>query len=103
MRSVLESPPFPQSRPHTVPGLFAWTGEIIRHLASLYLEYGFRLNRVLPKDGSETMTHPLPLSAFTVATLPDATLWEGAIIYVSDGVAGARFRGSNGTAWVNLG
>jgi len=30
-------------------------------------------------------------------------LHEGTIVYVSDGASGAVFRGSNGTAWVNLG
>ena len=103
MRSVLERPPFPQSRPNTTAGLFLWAGEMIRNLANLYMDYGFRLNRVLPKDGSEAMAQPLPLATFTVASLPDATAWTGAVIYVSDGSTGERFRGSNGTAWVNLG
>lgn len=48
-------------------------------------------------------TEPFELPEFTVATLPDATKWDGSIIYVSDGAAGQKFRGSDGTTWVNLG
>lgn len=40
---------------------------------------------------------------YTTTTLPDATKMEGRIIYVQDGGAGAKFRGSDGTNWVNLG
>jgi len=41
---------------------------------------------------------------FTVATLPGAaTLGAGVIVFVSDGGAGAQFRGSTGSAYVNLG
>lgn len=65
--------------------------ELIRLLNS----YGYRLNRVLPKDGSEGFT------SYTVATRPAGV--TGAIIYVSDGGAGAVFQGWNGAAWVNLG
>lgn len=41
---------------------------------------------------------------FTVATLPGAaTLGAGAIVYVSDGGAGAQARMSTGSAYINLG
>ena len=43
------------------------------------------------------------LPSYTLATLPDATKLAGGIIYVSDGTSGSNFKGSNGTAWVNLG
>ena len=62
-----------------------------------------RVNEVLPKDGTEAMEGPLVLKSYTVATLPTASSWTGGIIYVSDGSAGQRFRGSHGGAWVNLG
>ena len=43
-------------------------------------------------------------NAYTVATLPAAnTFPAGTIVYVSDGGAGAVFRGSTVSAWVNLG
>jgi hypothetical protein len=46
---------------------------------------------------------PPILPFYTLATIPDATFHEGAILYVSDASSGARFQGSNGIAWVNLG
>jgi hypothetical protein len=100
---VLERPLLPQSTPANLPGLLAWSGVLVKQLISVFGEYGFRLNRVLPADGSESMTGPLPLATFTTSTLPDAADWTGAVIYVSDGSSGARFRGSDGTSWVNLG
>lgn len=103
MRSVQERPLLPQSRPQTVPGLFSWAGEMARQLTALFQEYGFRVNRTLPKDGSEAMQNPMRLVTVTVATLPTASQWTGAVVYVSDGAAGAKFRGSDGTSWVNLG
>jgi hypothetical protein len=85
-------------------------GPLPRDLTSLLAELdgrlreiGFRLNRVFPKDGSEAMTQPAKLAPFTTATRPAAASWAGALIYVSDGAAGAKFQGSDGTAWVNLG
>lgn len=56
-----------------------------------------RANVGLPYDGSRGMTQPLPLASFTVAGLPDAALWEGASVYVSDD-PGIFF--SNGTSWI---
>ncbi|MEQ8504584.1 MAG: hypothetical protein RIB80_04610 [Rhodospirillales bacterium] len=58
-----------------------------------------RVNSALPKDGSEAMLTPLRLSSFTVATLPDAELWEGAIAHVSDEAGGAVTAFSDGTDW----
>jgi hypothetical protein len=85
-------------------------GPLPRELAPLLAELdgrlreiGFRLNRVLPKDGSEAMSQPFKPGSFTTATRPAASAWPGAVIYVSDGAAGAKFQGSDGTAWVNLG
>ncbi|MFN4261962.1 MAG: hypothetical protein ACK4RK_21995, partial [Gemmataceae bacterium] len=84
-------------------GLLRFSSDLVRQLVAVFSEYGFRLNRVLPKDGSEAMTAPMQLRSYTVATRPDAADWEGAVIYVSDGGSGARFQGSDGSAWVNLG
>lgn len=39
---------------------------------------------------------------FTVTTVPDATLSEAAIIYVSDETGGATLAFSNGTNWVRV-
>jgi hypothetical protein len=46
----------------------------------------------------------LRVKEYTVATRPAAgDAGAGAIIFVSDGGAGAVFQGSTGSAWVNLG
>lgn len=63
----------------------------------------YRLNRVLPKDGSEPMEDPLVLMTFTIATRPAASTWTGGTIFVSDGAVGSKFQGSDGTSWVGLG
>lgn len=43
-------------------------------------------------------------STFTTATKPTAaSVGAGGIIFVSDGAAGAKFQGSDGTNWLNLG
>lgn len=80
-----------------------WAGNMIRVLSGIFAEGNIRLNRVLPKDGTERMTAALPLLSVTVATLPTASENTGNIIFVSDGGAGAVFRGSDGTTWVSLG
>jgi hypothetical protein len=41
--------------------------------------------------------------AYTTATLPAASQHTGKIIFVSDAASGAKFQGSDGTSWVNLG
>lgn len=46
---------------------------------------------------------PVKPRSYLAADIPSAAEHEGEIIYVSDGGAGAEFRASNGTAWVNLG
>ena len=49
------------------------------------------------------MTGPLELMTYTIATTPAPAAGNaGAIIYVSDEVAGQKFKGSNGAAWVFL-
>lgn len=103
MNSVQERPGLPQGRPRTLLGIVNAFGTLILQLSNVLSEMGYRINRVLPKDGTEAMTAPLELMTYTVATLPTAADYEGAVIYVSDGGAGAVFRGSNGTSWVNLG
>lgn len=43
-------------------------------------------------------------ATFTTATKPTAAaIGAGGIIFVSDGAAGAKFQGSDGTNWLNLG
>lgn len=66
-------------------------------LQGTLIRAAIRMNGCLPKDGSEGLT------AYTVATRPAAADAPGAVIYVTDGGAGAVFQGSNGSTWVNLG
>lgn len=66
-------------------------------------QHGQRLNDSIHKDGGIAMVNPLVLGPFLNASLPTAANWTGGIIYVSDGAAGTKFRGSDGVAWVNLG
>lgn len=100
---VSERPILPSPSNYALSGIFAWGGQLIRQLIFNFQTYGFRLNRVLPKDGSEPMEGPLALRSYLAADLPAASENEGAIVYVSDGASGAKFRGSDGTSWVNLG
>lgn len=79
------------------------TPAFIAALLQVFQQYGYRLNRTITRNGGTAMTAPLPLASFAEADLPDATSWEGAIVYVNDGASGERFRGSDGTSWVNLG
>ena len=76
---------------------------LLQSLTDIMSRSAVRVNATLPKDGTEAMTAPLVLVTYTVATLPTASSWPGGVIYVSDGAAGAKFRGSDGTSWVNLG
>ena len=58
-----------------------------------------RTNASFPKDGTEGMTAPLILMSYTVATLPDASLWTNTVIFVSDETGGAVTAFSDGTDW----
>ncbi len=103
VKQVPETPGLP-APPRGLPvAIVTWAGDLIRVLSGILAESHIRLNRVLPKDGTEAMTAGLPLLETTSATRPTASASEGMIIYVSDGGAGAVFQGSNGSAWVNLG
>lgn len=46
---------------------------------------------------------PIKPATYTTATRPAAASHTGSIIYVSDGAAGSKFQGSDGSAWVSLG
>lgn len=41
--------------------------------------------------------------AYTTITIPAASKHSGKIIFVSDAAFGAKFQGSDGTSWFNLG
>lgn len=99
MRKVVERVSFPP----TGQSFLQWATAIGQQLSQTLQEYGHRLNNTLPKDGSETLTAPLPLKSYTTAERPSASEHEGAIIYVSDASAGSNFQGSDGSSWVSLG
>lgn len=104
MRPVAERPLLAQLSGANFGALALWATELVKSLIAHFQEIGVRLNRVLPKDGSEAMEGPLVPKTHTVATLPAASsVTPGGIVYVSDGGAGARWRGSDGSAWHNLG
>lgn len=103
MTPVNERPQIPTGDRRTIRSITLWSDTLIRQLVAIFQNYGYRLNKVLPKDGTEAMTAPLPLKEYLAADLPAASEHEGAVVYVSDGASGAKFRGSDGSSWVNLG
>lgn len=75
---------------------------LVAALTPLLATFGFRINRMLPVDGSENMQAPLPLAEYTLGTLPDAADWTGGIVYVSDAPDGQHFQGAINSEWVVL-
>ena len=82
MRPVVEKPALP-----------AEIQSLVSQLQSVLLQYGFRINRVLPKDGSEGV------ESYTVAALPDVPSEGSGIIFVSDETGGAVLAFSDGSNW----
>lgn len=58
-----------------------------------------RSNGLLPKDGTERATAPLPLAVYTVTTLPSASVYTNCLIVVSNGTGNKRLALSDGTNW----
>lgn len=58
-----------------------------------------RANASLPKNGTQPMTQPLVVSAFALADLPDASLWERGVVFVPDETGGATLAFSDGSDW----
>ena len=56
-----------------------------------------RANAAMPKDGTEAMGAPLRLISYAAADLPDATLWDGSIVY-DDTNSTIKF--SDGSTWI---
>lgn len=54
------------------------------------------LKAVLVRDAN---TGPVRLPRFLVSTVPAPADWQGAVIYVSDGIASQRLAISDGTYW----
>lgn len=101
MRSVTERPMMPTGQLKAGPQAGFLT-TLIKQLVQTFEEYGFRLNRVMPKDSSEAWSDPTPLYSTADADKPAASEWEGHLIYVSDGAAGDKVRYSDGSSWVTV-
>ncbi len=101
VKPVGERPGFPNP-PKTQAQITSWASDMVKVLNAIVSEQNFRLNRVLPKDGSERMQAPLPFMIYTSAELPLASLWEGAVVFVSDAASGDQFQGSDGAQWLVL-
>jgi len=86
VRKVVENVLLPT--PQVLEDLSIINAELVR----LFSAYGFRLNRMGPRDGSEGY------DSFTVATVP-ATATIGAMIFVSDETGGATMAFGDGTNW----
>lgn len=76
------------------PGVGSWTAWASAMIRSLTQVFGG-----IMQDLSQQPKCP----EFLTADIPAAGDWKGRIIFVSDAAAGARFQGSTGAAWVNLG
>ena len=83
-----------------------WT---LKNPTLAFNEIGFESNsgRFKIGDGSTRWTSlgyfdniaPKNHRSYTVATVPNAALWEGATIYVSDESSGGTLAFSDGTSW----
>jgi hypothetical protein len=71
---------------------------IPRILNPLFRMIGYRLNRVLPLDGSESMTGPLPFYPLVFASLPSASTYAYSVVYVTDSSPGLYY--STGSTWL---
>lgn len=101
-RPVPERPAFPQAIPPSLHGIITTYGSLVKAMLQVFGEYGFRLNRALPKDGTEAMLGPLTLVEYTVATLPLASDHPRALVYVSDEAGGAVPVFSDSSNWLRV-
>ena len=102
MQPVNSEVALPNAAP-TLSGVAYWTRALSQVLRFTLGEFGTRINAAITADGETPMTGPLKLSRHEAALLPVASEHEGAVIYVPDGAPGAKFRGSDGAVWLNLG
>lgn len=94
-KTVQEDLDLPQA-PDGPAGVVSW----LQRFVGQFLEQ-FRLHRHLFPS---TLGSEMRVRKYLVATQPTAAqAGEGAIVFVSDAGAGAKFQGSTGAAWVNLG
>jgi len=67
-------------------------------------EWMMGITRIILTLVNELSRNVVLIDKYTVATLPDATTRNTRdIVFVSDAPVGQQFKGSDGTAWRNLG
>lgn len=69
---------------------------------SVYTEFAAharRLNLAVTTDGVEPMEKPFLAAAYLKADLPDATVWEGGLVYVTNETGGKTMAFSDGLVW----
>lgn len=84
-------PPGLPNPPGNVTGILSWASAMVS-----------ALSRELGRLFHEANQQP-KCPEFLTANIPAPGDWKGRIIFVSDAAVGARFQGSTGAAWVNLG
>ncbi len=101
MKPVPERPMLPQVVPTSFHGLVSYTTGLGKQLLQTFGEIGFRLNRMVPKDGSEAAAM-LTLEAQSAD--PDDPADGAAVLWLSDGTGAGddgdlmvKITDSNGT------
>ena len=81
--------------PTTTAAVLTWASAILQVLTAVVTKFGYRLNRCLPKDGSETLSGGLTLASYTTSSLPTGV---GAGTLVFDATA-SKAKCWDGAAW----
>lgn len=79
MTPVNERPQIPTGDRRTIRSITLWSDTLIRQLVAIFQNYGYRLNKVLPKDGTEAMTGNLDLGGFVLEN-PGVAIAKNALI-----------------------
>lgn len=87
------------SLPKTGRDESVYDGVLNRSLYQILGELLLGHNNAVFVTGDNPMTAPLPLVTYTVAGVPAAAAWAGALIYVSNEAGGAQPAFSDGTNW----
>lgn len=98
MAKKVFTPPIQLRPPQTLNGVITYLSDYTRSVFQAFNEIGFRINDVLPKDGTEQMEAPLPLQTVTAAQVGSLGLIAGEMVYVSDAAPGALPAIAVGTA-----
>lgn len=72
---------------------------LVTALVRELISHATRLNVALTTDGADAMTAPLALASYATGDLPDATAYEGAIVYDT---TTNTVKWSNGTVWATI-